>query len=123
MIMENNIQEHIKRLSAYEYSLMNTICDHSNINFVDLIGQKRNRKFVIARKIASYLLKNNGYTHENIGQIISLIPKDHTSIIYNVRKAHDHYQFEPLFKNIVDSVVSNLNKTDFTSLKHKPCKI
>ena len=120
--MENNIQEHIKRLSAYEYSLMNTICDHSNINFVDFIGQKRNRKFVNARKIASYLLKNNGYTHENIGQIISLIPKDHTSIIYNVRKAHDHYQFEPLFKNIVDSVVSNLNKTDFTSLKHKPCK-
>lgn len=120
--MQNNIQEHIKRLSAYEYSLMNTICDYSNIKIDDLLGQKRNRKFVNARKVASYLFKNNGYTHENIGQIISLIPKDHTTIIYNFKKASEHYELEPHFKTIVDSVVSNLSKSNFTSLKHKPCK-
>ena len=117
--MENNIQEHIERLTAYEYTLLNTICDHSNIKFVDLVGQKRQRKFVNARKIASYLLKNHGYTHQNIGQIISIIPKDHTSIIYNVRKAQDHYEFEPLFKNIVDSVNNLITKERFTSFTYK----
>lgn len=120
--MENDIQEHIKRLSAYEYSLMNTICDYSNIKISDLLGKVRKNQYVNARKIASFLLKNNGYTYENIGQIISLIPKDHTTIIYNVKKASEHYELEPHFKTIVDSVVSNLSKSDFTSLKYNPCK-
>lgn len=120
--MTNDITEHIKRLSAYEYSLMNTICDYSNIKISDLLGKVRKNQYVNARKIASYLFKKNGYTNERIGTLISLIPKDHTTIIYNVRKANEHYELEPHFKTIVDSVVSNLNKTDFTSLKHKPCK-
>ena len=58
--MENNITEHIKRLSAYEYSLMNTICDYSNIKISDLLGKVRKNEYVNARKIASYLFKKNG---------------------------------------------------------------
>jgi chromosomal replication initiation ATPase DnaA len=116
--MKDEIQKHIQTLTAYEYTLLNTICDYSKIKLDDLVGKKRHRKFVNARKIASYLLKKNGYTHKNIGQIISLVPKDHTSIIYNVRLAESHYQFEPLFKNIVDSVGNVVIKQDFSSLKH-----
>jgi chromosomal replication initiation ATPase DnaA len=116
--MKNEIEKHIQTLTAYEYTLLNTICDYSKIKLDDLVGQKRKRKFVNARKIASYLLKKNGYTHQNIGQIISLVPKDHTSIIYNVRLAQHHYEFEPLFKNIVDSVGNVVVKQDFSSLKH-----
>jgi chromosomal replication initiator protein len=116
--MKNEIEKHIQTLTAYEYTLLNTICDYSKIKLDDLVGQKRHRKFVNARKVASYLLKKNGYTLQNIGQIISLIPKDHTSIMYNIRLAESHYQFEPLFKNIVDSVGNVVIKQDFTALKH-----
>ena len=119
--MEKELQEHIKTLNAYEYSLLNTICDYSNIKLIDLLGQKRKRKFVNARKIASYLFKKNGYTNQDIGQIISLIPKDHTTIMYQVRLAYQHLQFEPQFKNIVDSVnnIISDNNSDFTSLNYR----
>jgi chromosomal replication initiation ATPase DnaA len=111
--MENDIQVHIKRLSAYELAIMNTICDYLNIQIDDLLGQDRKRRYVNARKMASYLFKKNGYTNEFIGTIISLIPKDPTSIIYNVRKANAHYNLEPDFKFIVDKVGENVKKTDF----------
>ena len=121
--MNEEIIQHIKRLSAYEYSLINTICDTTGIDFSDLVGQKRHRKFVNARKIASYLFQKKGYTYENIGQIISIIPKDHTTIIYHLKSAINHYNCEPHFKFMVDSVINNLSKQNFTSLKYKPCKI
>lgn len=111
--MENDIQEHIKRLSAYEFTLMNTICNYSNIKIDDLLGKVRKNQYVNARKIASYLFKKNGYTNERIGSIISLIPKDHTTIIYNVKKASEHYNLESDFKFIVDKVGTNVKKIDF----------
>jgi chromosomal replication initiator protein len=111
--MENDITEHIKRLSAYEFTLMNTICNYSNIKIDDLLGKVRKNEYVNARKIASYLLKKNGYTNEKIGSIISLIPKDHTTVIYNVRKANEHYNLEPDFKFIIDKVGTKVKKTDF----------
>jgi chromosomal replication initiation ATPase DnaA len=119
--MKEEVKEHIKTLSSWQYSLLNTICDYSNIKLEDLIGQKRHRKFVNARKIASYLLHKNGYAFDDIGRIISIIPKDHTSILYHVRLAKEHIETEPLFKNIVDSVnilIVN-NKIDFTALNYK----
>lgn len=117
--MTNEITEHIKRLSAYEYTLFNTICDYSNIKLTDLLGQKRNKKFVDARKATSLILKQKGYTHQNIGEIISLVPKDHTTIMYQFKKAHEHYDLEHEFRNMVDSVKNILYKSDFTSLKHR----
>lgn len=117
--MTNDITEHIKRLSAYEYTLFNTICDYSNIKLTDLLGQKRNKKFVDARKATSFILKQKGYTHQNIGEIISLVPKDHTTIMYQFKKANEHYNLEHEFRNMVDSVKNILYKSDFTSLKHR----
>ena len=117
--MENNIQEHIKRLTDYEATLFNTICQYSNIRIDDLIGQKRKKRFVDARKATSFILKQKGYTHQNIGEIISVVPKDHTTIMYQFKKANEHYNLEHEFRNMVDSVKSILYKSDFTSLKHR----
>lgn len=117
------LQQHIESLTAHDYTLLNTICDTIGIDFADLVGQKRDRKFVNARKIASYLFQKKGYTYENIGQIISIIPKDHTTIIYHLKCAKHHYNNEPHFKFMVDSVNNNLCKQNFTSLKYKQCKI
>jgi len=111
--MKEEVTEHIKRLSAYEFTLMNTICNYSNIKIDDLLGKVRKRKYVNARKIASYLLYKNGYTNDNIGELISLIPKDHTTIIYNVRKAKEHYNLESDFKFIIDKVGNKVKKVDF----------
>ena len=123
--MEFETKEHIKKLSPYEYALLNTICDYTYIKIEDLIGQNRKRKFVNARKVASYLLHKQGYTYNDIGDIISFVPKDHTTIMYHIFKANEHLKCEPYFKNIVDSVTNIISKYEdkFSSLKHKKCKI
>ena len=119
--MVDEIKQHVKKLNAYEYSLLNTICDYSNIKLSDLLGKKRKRKFVNARKIASYMLYNKGYTYSDIGDLISLINKDHTTTLYYVRLAKMHIENEPQFKNIVDSVnnIISDNKYEFTALNYK----
>ena len=108
--MQNDITEHIKRLTDYEATLFNTICQYSNIRIDDLIGQKRKKRFVDARKATSFILKQKGYTHQNIGEIISLIPKDHTTIMYQFKKAHEHYDLELEFRNLVISVKNKMNQ-------------
>jgi chromosomal replication initiation ATPase DnaA len=122
--MENEIKQHIKTLNAYEYTLLNTICDYAYIKFDDLVGQRSNRKFVNARKIASYLLHKKGYTYNEIGSLISLIHKDHTTIMYYIEKANEHMQCELNFKNIIDSVTNVTAKyeDEFSTLKYKKCK-
>ena len=119
--MESEIKEHIRKLNAYEYTLLNTICDYSDIKLDDLIGKRNKRIIVNARKIASYLLHKKDYTYNNIGKVISIIPKDHTTVMYNIQKASQHIQYEPNFKNIVDSVTNVILKyeNEFSTLKYK----
>ena len=114
-------QQHIKTLNTNEYVLINSICDRFNIIIDDLIGKRRNRKFANARKVATHILYKNGYTLNQIGKLISLIPKDHTSIMHLRDTAKNHYENELEFKNIVDSISFSRNKQSFTSLKFKPC--
>ena len=117
--MENELEQHIMSLDAYEYTLLNTICDYSNITLAELVGQVRKNEYVNARKIASLIMSSKGYTYNYIGKVISLIPKDHTTIMYHIDKANAHYRIEPEFKNIVDSVNNVLFKQNFTSFKYK----
>jgi chromosomal replication initiation ATPase DnaA len=103
-----NISEHIKQLTPYEYELLNTICDHSDIKMRDLLSQKRYGKLMNARKIACLMLKRKGYIYKNIGEVICYVPKDHSTIIYRVRRAKSHYDLEPDFRDMVDKVSNSL---------------
>jgi chromosomal replication initiation ATPase DnaA len=102
--MTNDITEHIKCLSEYDHTLFKIICEYLNIKLEDLLGQRRKRKFVNGRKIASYILYNKGYTYEDIGYLISIKPKDHTSIMHYLKKVNEHYNLELEFKNSVISI-------------------
>lgn len=115
--MSEEIKTHIEKLKLLEYNLINSICDLTKIKIEDFLGQRRCKRFVNARKMATYILCKRGYSLKHIGEIISIIPKDHTTIIYQNRQAKNHYEKEPEFKNIVDSLVF-INKTNFTSLKY-----
>lgn len=119
--MKNEIEKHIESLSTKEYVLFNSICDKIGITLADLIGQRRFKTFANARKIATHILYKNGYSLHHIGKIISIVPKDHTTIIYQRECARNHYHKEIEFRNIVDSLFFDFKSISFTSLKYKPC--
>ena len=120
IVTDIELKKHLKKLNGYEYTLLNNICEHTKISFNDLVSQIRKPDFVNARKIAVYFLIKKNYTLENAGKVISIVPKDHTSVIHLNKKAHDHYRFEPNFKNMVDNINAITFTTNFTSLKYKP---
>ena len=119
IVTDKELKIHFKKLNGYEYTLLSNICEHTKITFNDLVSQIRKHEFVNARKIAVYFLMKKDYTLENAGKVISIIPKDHTSVLHLNKKAHDHYEYEPYFKNIVDNINVMTSTINFTSLKYK----
>jgi chromosomal replication initiation ATPase DnaA len=117
--MQSDIKEHIKYLSEYDHTLFKIICEYLNIKLEDLLGQRRKRKFVNGRKIASYILYNKGYTYEDIGYLISIKPKDHTSIMHYLKKVNEHYNLELEFKNSVISIKNILFNLEKQKQKQK----
>jgi chromosomal replication initiation ATPase DnaA len=118
-VTDKELKTHIKKLNGYEYTLLNNVCEHTKVSFNNLVSQIRKNEFVNARKIAVYFLIRKGYTLENAGKVISIIPKDHTSVLHLNGKAHDHYKFEPHFKSIVDNINVMTSTINFTSLKYR----
>jgi chromosomal replication initiation ATPase DnaA len=120
IVTDKELKKHLKKLNGYEYTLLSNICEHTKVSFNDLVSQIRKPNFVNARKIAVYFLIKKDYTLENAGKVISILPKDHTSVIHLNKKAHDHYKVELDFKNVVDNINAMTFTTNFTSLKYKP---
>ncbi len=57
---------------------------------------------------ATFTLNIKGYIYKNIGEVICYVPKDHSTIIYRVRRAKSHYDLEPDFRDMVDKVSNSL---------------
>lgn len=117
--IDKDLQRHIKKLNQYEYNLLDTICKYSNITFDNLFNKRRKYAYVNARKVATYFLLRKGYKLKAVGGLISIIPKDHSTVTYLYKKASQHYKLEESFKNIVDSVESTLSTKPITSLQFK----
>jgi chromosomal replication initiation ATPase DnaA len=118
-VTDQEVKKHLKKLNGYEYSLLSNICDQTKVSINNLVSQIRKPEFVNARKMAVYFLLKKGYKLETAGEVISIIPKDHTSVIHLNKKAHDHYRFEPNFKNMIDNIDIMTSTTNFTSLKYR----
>jgi len=120
-------QQHLGKLKQKEIEIITTICEKLNVNLDDFYSKRRIRhKNILPRFIASYLFKKLDYPLVEIGKIISIIPKDHTTIMHSIKTLNDLIDTDVKIKEIVYSLLYLVKtfhqpKVYFTSLKYKPC--
>jgi len=134
MQLENNLvqyyKDQVKSLRILHKTLMNanlihdqfavgsvntTITAHKLVDLVqdvfdiDITEKNRRNTHVYARKAAAYILKK--YTKLSLIEIAPLIGvKDHTTVIYNVKKASDMIDTEDWYKNKMDEIEDEIKK-------------
>ncbi len=75
-----------KRNSTTSYDeLVSAVSDHFGIDKKLILGDERQKEYMIPRQVAMYLLKNKmNYTYERIGNIFS--GRNHSAVLYSCRK-------------------------------------
>lgn len=64
------------------------VCEHFNINPLDILNQCRKREFVMARQISIYFIKQKTkLTLKEIGNIFD--GRDHATVIYSINTVND----------------------------------
>lgn len=75
-----------KRNSTTSYDeLVSAVSEHFGIDKKCILGDERQKEYMIPRQVAMYLLKNKmNYTYERIGNIFS--GRNHSAVLYSCRK-------------------------------------
>ena len=99
VLTQEMIDRHVSKLTNKELSVINKTCDIVGININKLWGASCKTDVSNCRKLLSLYFLKQKYTLVKIGKILRAIPLDHTSVIYSIKCAKNHYQRELQFKN------------------------
>ncbi len=102
-----------KRISASHNEtnfskVQDVVASFFNVTIEDLIGSKRQAKFVLARHIAMYILKNTyGLSYKKIGSLFS--GRDHSTIISGCDKIEQELKVNEEIKLAYDTIMKKIN--------------
>jgi chromosomal replication initiator protein len=85
--------------------ILEAVATYEGIEVEDLIGQNRSAKFALPRQIAMYLLRQiNDISFPQIGELLG--GRDHTTVMYGIKKVDDDEKLKSRAKKIGDSIVN-----------------
>jgi chromosomal replication initiation ATPase DnaA len=116
VIVENKIDQLLRKLTIDD--ILGVVNRFKLPNMSNIEGISRKRELVDLRKIYSLLAKRAGYSLSTIGQGIG--ERDHTTIIYNIRKAKDLIDTDSSFKDLYFQVQNDLLREYEDRLKDNP---
>ena len=88
--------------------IINVVAEHFNIKSEDITSKKRNAEFVLPRQVVMYLCRElTDTSFSNIGRLLG--KKDHTIIIYGVKKVEDEIKASEELNNKVETIKKKLN--------------
>ncbi len=99
----------VKTTSADYYSeIIGIVADFYSISMDDITGTKRQSKFVLARQIAMYILKNKyGLAYKKIGGFFG--NRDHSTVMSSVEKIENEIKNNGDIKLAIDTIVKKIN--------------
>lgn len=74
--------ERRRLLTSPEWKWIEAACDLYSIEATDVLGPQRDAKYVKARQIAAWLMREDGLSFPTIGRALK---RDHTTAIHSVR--------------------------------------
>jgi chromosomal replication initiator protein len=85
--------------------ILEAVATFEGIAVEDLIGQNRSAKIAVPRQIAMYLLREiNDISFPQIGELLG--GRDHTTVMYGIKKIDDDEKLRSRAKKIGDSLVN-----------------
>lgn len=88
--------------------IINVVAEHFGITSVDLVGPKRGKELVFPRQIAMYLCDNmTSESLQSIGKALG--GRDHTTIIYGIRKITGEIDSNDTLRNTIDILKKKIN--------------
>jgi chromosomal replication initiator protein len=85
--------------------ILEAVANYEGIAVEDLVGQNRSAKIAVPRQIAMYLLREiNDISFPQIGELLG--GRDHTTVMYGIKKIDDDEKLRSRAKKIGDSLVN-----------------
>ena len=108
-VLKNNIIDEDNNDGINSSMIIEQVCKFFNITSSDLLGKKRTKSFVIPRNCAAYLLSIlTDMSTTEIG--IALGGRDHSSIIYAVKKVRNQTLEDESFKSKIDTITETIKR-------------
>ena len=90
-------------------NILDIVSNYYNINTSDLLSKKRQKKYVFARQISMYIIKDlYDLTFKRIGQIFN--GRDHSTVIYGIEQISNYIQTDESIKKDVDKLLIKCGK-------------
>ena len=77
-----------------------------NVSESDILSNRKTADLVLARQVAMYIARET--TDLSFKAIGESFGKDHTTVLYNVKKIEDFLRDKPYQKELVDDLIANL---------------
>ena len=88
--------------------IVEVVSEHFGVNPDDITSEKRNSEFVLPRQIAMYLCRNIiGMSLTDIAKFLE--KKDHTTVMYGIKKITAKIENDEDVKNKVDIIMKKIN--------------
>ncbi|MDY0317854.1 MAG: chromosomal replication initiator protein DnaA [Candidatus Izemoplasmatales bacterium] len=90
-------------------NILDVVSNYYNINTSDLLSKKRQKKYVFARQISMYIIKDlYDLTFKRIGQIFN--GRDHSTVIYGIEQISNYIQTDDSVKKDVEKLLIKCGK-------------
>jgi len=84
------------------------VAEHFNISTDQMISKNRSNDIAKPRQIAMYLCKNMTSTPlDTIGALLG--GRDHSTIIYGIRKVTNEYESDENFNHLIETIKKKIN--------------
>mgnify|MGYP001301238406 CR=1 FL=1 len=88
--------------------IIQTVADHFNVKYDDIISSKRNANIVHPRQIAMYLCKTmTSDSLDVIGQLLG--GRDHSTIIHGIKKVTKDYEENDSTRTLIETIKKKIN--------------
>lgn len=81
--------------------LLDAVCKHFGVTRDQLTGKDRHASIALARQVASWLLRERGYSYPEIGHMLA---RDHSTIMAGVRKVERLRTVNPRVAEVIEGM-------------------
>lgn len=89
--------------------IINTVSDHFNIPYADIVSSKRSQDIATARQVAMYLCRKylDRYSLQQIGNSVGR--RDHSTVLNGIEKIKKLMEKDPQLKNTIETIEKKMN--------------